>query len=165
MPGFSLEMPSSIELGPEASPGGSDFDVAVVGGGVAGAYTAWRLATSSNHDSAALLKKIGKHHKGKLNIALYEMGDRIGGRLLSVKPPGMPNTMCELGGMRYLTSHSHVRSLVEEVLRLEWEPFVADQPNNLVYLRRKRFRRSQFSNPAVPPYDLDKSEQKLDPDA
>ena len=139
------------------------IDVAVVGGGIAGAYTAWRLATASDSELAGLRRKLGKHH-GKLDIVLFEMSDRVGGRLLSVKPPGMPETMCELGGMRYLTSHSHVSSLIEKVLRLEWEPFVADQPENLVYLRRKRFRRKQFREPGVAPYDLDRSEQRLDPD-
>jgi len=160
-PTFGLES-SSIEASPELT-GGATVDVAVIGGGVAGAYTAWRLTTANDHEIASLRKKIGKHN-GKLRIVLYEMSDRIGGRLLSVKPPDMPNSICELGGMRYLTSHPHVTSLVEKILRLEWEPFVADQPDNLVYLRRKRFRRKQFSDPAVPPYDLDKSEQKLDPD-
>jgi hypothetical protein len=65
--------------------------------------------------------------------------------------------------MRYVTAHTHVASLVKKVLRLEWQPLVADQPNNLVYLRRRLFRRRQFSDPTVPPYRLDKSERGLDP--
>ena len=62
------------------------IDVAVVGGGVSGAYAAWRLAS---------------HHKYS-KIRLYELSDRIGGRLLSMTMPEMPHVKAELGGM-YVT--------------------------------------------------------------
>src|SRR5689334_7685361 len=97
---FGLEN-SSTEAGPELN-SAATVDVAIVGAGAAGTYTPWRLATASDDELAGLRGKLGKLN-GKLNITLYEMSDRIGGRLLSVKPPGMPNTICELGGMRYVT--------------------------------------------------------------
>src|SRR5215471_14737892 len=62
------------------------LDVAIVGGGVSGVYAAWRLLTDGG------MKKIG----------VFEGGDHIGGRLLSVTPPHLPFMTAELGGMRIL---------------------------------------------------------------
>ena len=50
------------------------IDVAIVGGGVAGCYAAWRLASAPN--------PTGK-------IRLFERSERIGGRLFSVPCTGM----------------------------------------------------------------------------
>ena len=50
-----------------------DLDVAVVGGGVSGAYSAWRLQEAQG---------------AKSKIALFEYSDRIGGRLYSITIPG-----------------------------------------------------------------------------
>ena len=61
-----------------------DLDIAVVGGGVSGAYCAWRL---QQEDSDA-------------RIALFEYSDRIGGRLYTVTLPGLPHVKAEVGGMR-----------------------------------------------------------------
>src|SRR5262245_39408625 len=71
--------------------------VAVVGGGVSGAYCAWRLAQP---DAAAstILRASGVTEAPKM--ALFEASDRIGGRLWSFEPPGMPHLRAELGGMR-----------------------------------------------------------------
>ncbi len=71
----------------------SDFDIVIVGGGIAGIYTAWRLIMVDKSDSSKL-KKWKK--KSKLRIALYEGSDRIGGRLMSATPPGFNSVMnCE----------------------------------------------------------------------
>jgi hypothetical protein len=130
------------------------------GGGVSGAYAACRLATAGDHELVGLRKKIRKDNR-KLDIALYEISNR--GRLFSLRLPAMPNTMCELGGGALCTTHEVVTSLVEKVLGLDWEPFPADQTDNLVYLGDWLLRRKQFSDPTIPPYDPDKSEQGLDP--
>ena len=60
--------------------------MAVVGGGISGVYSAWRLLTDG----------------GKKSVTVYEADEHIGGRLLSVKPPNIDNMVAELGGMRIL---------------------------------------------------------------
>ncbi len=63
------------------------LDVAVVGGGISGVYSAWRLLTDG----------------GKKSVTVYEADKHIGGRLLSVKPPEIDNMVAELGGDAYPT--------------------------------------------------------------
>lgn len=53
-----------------------DVDVAVIGGGVAGTYCAWRLATSG---------------PAAPSVALFEASERIGGRLWSQAVPPVTN--------------------------------------------------------------------------
>jgi monoamine oxidase len=67
------------------------------------------------------------------SVQVFEQSHRIGGRLLSVEPPGIPGVFCELGGMRYLSSQALVRPLVENKLKLETRPFVVEAPENLNY--------------------------------
>ena len=77
-----------------------DLDIAVVGGGVSGAYCAWRL---QQEDAGA-------------RIALFEYSDRIGGRLYTVTLPGLPHVKAEVGGMRYIpASHVMVADLVDHL--------------------------------------------------
>ena len=63
------------------------FDTIVVGAGVSGLYSTMRI----------LQNEETKDHK----IAVFDMLDRIGGRLWSVRFKGS-NTPMELGGMRYI---------------------------------------------------------------
>ena len=62
---------------------------AVIGAGMSGLYSAWRLV-NAGHPYA--------------DIANFEGSARIGGRLRSEAMPGTENTVAEFGGMRYLTS-------------------------------------------------------------
>ena len=133
------------------------YDVAIVGGGVSGIYCGWRLATA-NLDASERLRSWARP-AGKLKIAVFEGSDRIGGRLLSARPPGFSDkTTCEIGGMRYVSSQTLVRSLVENELKLPSYQQVTYQPNNIVHLRGKHLRFSQVTDPAVLPYDLDWAE-------
>ncbi|HWT03911.1 MAG TPA: NAD(P)-binding protein [Pyrinomonadaceae bacterium] len=50
------------------------IDIAIVGAGVSGVYSAWRL----------------KQSDPSLKVVLFEGSRRIGGRLLSVRPPDIP---------------------------------------------------------------------------
>ncbi|HEY4172260.1 MAG TPA: NAD(P)-binding protein, partial [Rhodopila sp.] len=108
-----------------------DLDIAVVGAGVSGAYSAWRLQQS-----------LGAEAK----IALFEYSDRIGGRLYTVTIPGLPNVKAEVGGMRYIpTQHIMVASLVDHLgLAKKDFPMGAPEPVgancNLFYLRGKHLR-------------------------
>jgi len=112
----------------------TQVDIAVVGAGVSGVYCAWRLAMSDEYRDA--------------QIAVYELSDRVGGRLVSAEPPGMPNVSVELGGMRFFSSQRNVYGLVTRELRLPIVELSADEPENLGFFRGERYRRWQFEPPA-----------------
>lgn len=131
------------------------YDIAIVGGGVSGIYSGWRLVTAAESKKLSEWASI----KGKLKVVLFEGSNRIGGRLLSARPPGFTNTTtCELGGMRYVSSQTLIRSLVENELGLAHYEQTVDQPNNIVYLRGKQLRFSQIHDPSTLPYNLDWAE-------
>ena len=94
------------------------LDLAIIGGGVAGTYVAYRSATLHPDWS----------------IAVFERTDRIGGRLLSACPPGVASRHAELGGMRYRADHPRVGALVRE-LGLNVQPFNVVHDDNRFYLR------------------------------
>ena len=137
-----------------------EYDIAIVGGGVSGVYSGWRLL--SDHKDSPLLREWAGG--GKLKVALIEESGRIGGRLLSARAPGFPDTVCELGGMRYMSTQPLMSSLVENELKLPHYTQVVSQPNNLVYLRGKQLRFEQTQTAANLPYDLSWAEaQQLKP--
>lgn len=123
------------------------LDVAIVGGGVSGVYSAWRLLTD-----------------GKLkNIKVFEASDRIGGRLLSVPAPKIPNMVAELGGMRILPAVQPLIGNLIQTLNGELSgrdqivtyPFPVDQDQNLAYLRGVYLRLIDFTTrPDRVPYQL-----------
>lgn len=123
------------------------MDIAIVGGGVSGVYSAWQL------------KKATPHKK----IILFEGSQHIGGRLLSVRPPDIPNMVAELGGMRILPAvQPRITQLIDALnqelppaQRIETYDFPVDQPQNLAYLRGVYLRLSDFtSQPDKVPYRL-----------
>lgn len=120
-------------------------DVAIVGAGVAGLYTAWRL---SHADGG-----------GEKSIAVYESTDRTGGRLWSVRLRGEDAIPAELGGMFFSDRQHIVFDLCTRELGLKTES-VKPRPD-FAYLRSKRFRISDFDQPGVPPYHLAPDEQGL----
>jgi 3-oxoacyl-[acyl-carrier-protein] synthase III/monoamine oxidase len=138
-----------------------DYDVAIVGGGIAGIYCGWRLL-SNLQDSPKLRDWAGA--SGRLKVAVFELSDRVGGRLLSARSPKFPNTVCELGGMRYTDEHRLVASLVENELKLPHYTQVVNDPGNLLYVRRKRMRLEEARDAHNLPYVLDWDEaQQLFP--
>ncbi len=128
-----------------------DYDVAIVGGGASGIYTAWRLLTDGVHDSTEIKKWQGE--RGELRVAVFEGSNRIGGRLLSAKSPALPDVVCELGGMRIVSSQKIVTSLVEKLGVSKTEQSVAE-PHNLAYLRGKRLTTADLDKPKSLPYQL-----------
>jgi monoamine oxidase len=132
-----------------------DLDVAVVGGGVGGAYCAWRLQQALGAET---------------DIGLFEYSDRIGGRLYTVTIPGLPHVKAEVGGMRYIPSqHIMVASLVDH-LGLATKPFPMGSDIkgvgsncNLFYLRGKHLRLHELADPDKVPYNLAWSERGLGP--
>lgn len=79
-----------IEL-QQGTPSNRAIDTAIIGAGISGLYTAYRLTNDANNPI------------GADQVQIFEMSNRIGGRLESVKLPGM-SIYGELGGMRYMTS-------------------------------------------------------------
>ena len=57
------------------------YDVIIIGGGISGLYTAWRLASSTQQ-----------------KILVLEAGSRFGGRFITCKMPG--GFPAELGALR-----------------------------------------------------------------
>ncbi len=144
------------------------IDIAVVGGGVAGAYVAWRLAstrwtdlTDSARISPSLRALSERRTNNPLKIHLYEQSDRIGGRLYSLPVRGFSKTVAELGGMRYYPTHRLVSGLIKK-LKLPTKIFLAPPSDNFVYLRGRRLRQSQLSNTAWL-YKLSRAEQGKTP--
>lgn len=124
-----------------------NIDIAIVGGGVSGIYSAWQL----------------KQKHPKKNIVLFEASDHIGGRLLSVKPPGIDNMVAELGGMRILeATQPLIVALLKELndklpkgKKIKMYDFPVDQSQNIAYLRGVYLRLSDFTqNPEKVPYQL-----------
>ncbi|MBV7263033.1 FAD-dependent oxidoreductase [Photobacterium sp. WH24] len=123
------------------------YDVAIIGAGVSGVYSAWQLK---------------KNFPGK-RIAVFEGSDRVGGRLLSVKAPDVNNMVAELGGMRILdaTRQPLVHALLDEINQfaslpdpIETYHFPVDTPANIAYLRDVRLRLSDYQdNPHAVPYN------------
>ena len=136
-----------------------DYDVVIVGGGAGGVYTAWRMLLEGP-DQSEKLKKWQADRGGRLKIGIFEMTDRIGGRVLSAIPPGMPDVVCEIGGMRYVSSQTWVRSLIENKFNLPRHPQAVSELNNLSYLRGKRLRVGDLTDPTKIPYNLTAEESE-----
>jgi monoamine oxidase len=134
------------------------FDVVVVGGGVGGAFAAWRLMTGDVSPTSPL-----PQDPSQRRIALVEMSDRIGGRLESIVPPGMENLEAEFGGMGYTSKDKLVNALVA-TFNLEPVDFPHGGASNLFYLRGQRFTVKQANDPTfTPPYQLEASDKGVDP--
>jgi monoamine oxidase len=128
------------------------LDIAVVGAGVSGAYSAWRLAEAG--------KRVG----------LFEYSGRVGGRLYSYTFDQLPNVHAELGGMRFIPDqHKVVTGLVAE-LDLATQPFPMGAPppvageNNIMHLRGRLFRARDFADPGKVPYAVNTVERGMNPD-
>jgi lysine 2-monooxygenase len=116
-----------------------NIDIAVVGGGVSGAYSAWRLQQAMGVKSS---------------IALFESSNRIGGRLFTVTMPGLPNVKAEVGGMRYIPSQPIMVDSLVDHLKLATKDFPMGAPPpvgencNLFYLRGRHLRLHELADPA-----------------
>jgi hypothetical protein len=74
-------------------------------------------------------------------VNIFELGDRVAGRLHSVLLPGL-EVAGELGGMRYLHSMEIITRLIESVFQYELTPVefsMGDPKSHYFYLRKQRF--------------------------
>ena len=95
--------------------GDRQLDVAIIGAGAAGTWLAYELIKA----------------RPQWRIAIFERLDRIGGRLWSVPVDGLTKPI-ELGGMRYMSGHRHVQSVVEELGIVARDFDHAEQPERTV---------------------------------
>ncbi|HTQ15725.1 MAG TPA: FAD-dependent oxidoreductase [Rhizomicrobium sp.] len=109
------------------APQDTDLDVAVVGGGVSGVYTAWRLKRARPH----------------WRVGLFEMSGRIGGRLRSVAFPQAPHLVAEVGGMRFLEAQRHVFNLAKK-LNLPMRGYPVRLPADRMLLRGRDLSVGEF---------------------
>lgn len=123
------------------------IDVAIIGGGIAGCYSAYRLAQS-----------------GSLrHVQLFEMSDRIGGRLWSVPFDIVACEPAELGGMFFGDDQKNVLGLIDKELALPKEPVHFQRKHQ--YLRSKLLLDSTYANsPKSIPYFLHPAEKRLNPE-
>jgi monoamine oxidase len=120
------------------NPSNSDniLDVAIIGGGVAGTYAAYRLISEKSQNDS------GKPAK----ICLFERSDRIGGRLWSYKFPGLTSLHAELGGIGFARIHQNVYNLCKDELGLGMAPCGPFSKQNFYHLRRHTFTDADFAD-------------------
>jgi hypothetical protein len=151
------------------------FDVAIVGGGIAGLYAAWRLKEAWNGQStgkgdAASRKalddlKLGSG--GKLEVVILEQDPMLlGGRLRSTELP-FPHgsVIAEVGAMRLTTRHRLLRRLLKE-LKIQTVPFEGNGFSTRYFLRGKHFGSSDIEhyNKENFPYHFRTGEERKSPD-
>lgn len=118
------------------------YDTIVVGAGVSGTYSSWRLSEAKD-------KK----------ICLMESSNRIGGRLFSLALPNAPELYAELGGMRFLAEQQSVYGLIN-FLGLTPQFFDYDSTENITYLRRIHLTKTDHKqHPEKIPYNLKENEK------
>lgn len=137
-------MNKNTPLNPEMHPD-LKIEVAVIGAGTSGLYTAYRLVADKKFSAS--------------DVQIFDMSNKLGGRLESVIMPGM-DFWGELGGMRYLTSQQIVTTLIEgytdpddhtkkiPVLKDVMTPVpfpMGDSTKLLMYLRKERFKQDAWN--------------------
>ncbi|MBV9282616.1 MAG: FAD-dependent oxidoreductase, partial [Chloroflexi bacterium] len=122
------------------------LDCAIIGGGMSGLYTGWRL----------------RQDKGDWSVAIFEQSNRTGGRLLTWLPYGKDAGLrAELGGMRFIREQELVWNLIEH-LDLQRAPFYVTGHNLLWYLRGQRMAAGD-ANAAAGRYYLEQGERGRQP--
>jgi monoamine oxidase len=137
------------------------LDVAIVGGGISGLYSGWRLLTGQRKDKSEPPKR----------VAVFESSGRTGGRLLTWHPlpETAPTLNAELGGMRFFQQQELVWNLIQHFcmqgkLQQPIKFFVSDpNHNNLWYLRETILKAADLTNPDRLPYRLDALGRYADP--
>lgn len=134
-------MPIDMRFNPSAS---MTTDVAIIGGGVSGLYSAWRL----------------KGDGAPRDVKVFEFGNRVGGRLETIVFEEADERPAEVGGMRFIPSWQlHISRLIEQLgLKDDVIDFPMGDAHNLFFLRGESFRSQSFIY-GTTPYRLRGSEQ------
>lgn len=120
-------------------------DIAIVGGGISGVYSAWRLQQAYPEKS----------------IVLFERANSLGGRIWTEFAPGVDKVPMELGATWFSRMHLYVYPLIVDKLNL---PIVsANYQPGLYYLRGSHLNFNDFENSNKVPYQLDKDEEGKNP--
>ncbi|MEC4726637.1 FAD-dependent oxidoreductase [Shewanella sp. D64] len=101
------------------------LDVAIIGAGVSGLYSGWRLKEDSNTKF--------------MNSAIFDMSDRVGGRLHTIKMHGVDTIPVELGGMRFMEHQELIKEVISQFDIKVTEFPMGRSKTNIKYLRRQRF--------------------------
>ena len=114
--------------------GGKLIDVAVIGAGVSGTYSALKL--SENYD---------------WSIHVFDANYRIGGRTYSLAMPGITDFKAEFGAMRFSQKkHQRLLKLAGD-LELTIQPFVTPtKDDSLYYFRKQLLDKSDIASGRVP---------------
>lgn len=129
------------------------IDVAIVGGGCAGLYCAWRIITDSG-------KKSWKPY-------VFEKENQVGGRLISIDlfSTLIPNSFqtkgrkAELGGMRFTEKQLIIKALAEKLrqeIQVESDPLLRvpyEFKTSLMYLREQHIDNNLLKQPKKLPYE------------
>ena len=117
------------------------FDVVVVGGGMGGLNTAWRLKDSG--------QKIG----------IFERTKHLGGRVHTAPAEGNSRPM-DVGAMRFIPSQHKLLNNLAEHFQIPTREFIVGGDKNLQFYRGERLTNEQMAkNPAEAPYKLAPQEQ------
>jgi len=159
----ALALPTLTSSGPASArshalneSGKEVLDIAIVGAGISGIYSAWRSMAADPASLRILGRPVGQGRR--LRVTVFEGSKRVGGRLLSARAPDL-SAICELGGMRFASSHKRVVGLINE-LKLPRHGFYSSHSGNHVLLRGQHLRVSDLNNPALLPYRLTPAEQE-----
>ena len=122
-------------------------DVTIIGAGIGGTYTGWRLRNAG------------------LRIGIYEFSDRVGGRMYSRIFPDAPDIQVELGAMRIDTANNPRMVKAGFELGLKFAIFPEGlgkiPEHTLLYYRNTHLRTYELGGPRTP-YNL-RPEERLDP--
>ncbi|XP_046330467.2 aplysianin-A-like [Haliotis rufescens] len=130
----------------EVSSDADCLDIAVIGGGIGGAYTGWRLRDRG------------------LSISVFEYSDRVGGRLFTTDFPAATGTYLDFGGMRFRSGAHPTLNRTATEIGLNIIPFELGfgNPDETVWFSRgKRMVINDIQTNDVP-YNL-KDNEKKDP--
>ncbi|VDI40136.1 Hypothetical predicted protein [Mytilus galloprovincialis] len=119
-------------------------DVAIIGAGIAGTYSGWRL----------------RHLNQKITI--YEYSDRVGGRCYTLRFPETPDINVEMAAARFVPKKHKLLYATLRELGLQTEKFIVGKgpsKDTTVYVRGEHLRHQDLGGDKTP-YKLHPNERK-----
>lgn len=143
------------------------YHVAIVGGGIAGLYAAYRLRQAWKTQPEKLREWLGiTHDQRRLDVVILERNPIVlGGRIRTADLPFPGGSVrAELGAMRITKRHLLARNLLAE-LEIRTVPFEGEGFSEHYFLRGKHFDSGdvESDDPAIFPYTLEAPHEKKTP--